>query len=229
LASMIIGFDYQTPEIIQEEFEELLSLRPSMCQFLIYGPPFGTPLYERLEKEGRLDDEVMSDNRKHDGFTLGFHHPSIGRKEMSAIQQRLYRQEFERLGPSVFRVVENMIMGYKNLKNHERPRVRDKARQIAIDAHATLPLISTSRKWVNAQTAVWLSNLQTRIELETGPMTRKEKLISYMAPAMIRYTDFKLRHDINQQAEFTKKEFRMSVKKKAIAKEISSEECIQTT
>jgi len=62
LASMIIGFDYQTPEIIQQEFDELMSMRPSMCQFLIYGPAHGTPAHERLKAEDRFRPEVMEDH-----------------------------------------------------------------------------------------------------------------------------------------------------------------------
>ena len=47
LASMIVGFPYQTPEIIEEELSGLLALRPGFTQFLIYGPVPGTPFHER--------------------------------------------------------------------------------------------------------------------------------------------------------------------------------------
>ena len=47
LASMIVGFDYQTPEIIEEELSGLLALKPCFNQFLIYGPVPGTPFLSR--------------------------------------------------------------------------------------------------------------------------------------------------------------------------------------
>ena len=47
LTSMIVGFDYQTPEVIAQEFEGLMKLKPALAQFLIYGPVPSTPFYQR--------------------------------------------------------------------------------------------------------------------------------------------------------------------------------------
>lgn len=209
LASMIIGFDYQTPEIIREEYEELLALRPSMCQFLIYGPAHGTPLHARLTAEGRIDPEVINDHHLHDGFTLGFRHPHIDRERMSAIQRGLYREEFARLGPSVFRVVEDRLAGYTNLRGHPTPRVRAKAERYRRLAHSAMSLIPGSRRHVNAATSGWLAGLQRRIADATGPMTLAERAAALVVPAAIRYTEFKLRHELGQQPEFTRRTFRM--------------------
>src|SRR3989338_11347632 len=73
LASMVVGFDYQNEEIIREELDGLLSLKPTLGQFLIYGPVPGTPFYERVMKEGTLRDEFKGEPekfyRRADGFT----------------------------------------------------------------------------------------------------------------------------------------------------------------
>jgi len=209
LASMIIGFDYQTPEIIREEYEELLSLRPSMCQFLIYGPAYGTPLHARLSAEGRIDPEVMSDHHVQDGFTLGFKHPHIGRDEMSAIQRGLYREEFARLGPSVFRVVEDRLEGHLELLGSAIPRVRAKAARYGREAHRAMSLMPASRRHLNAGVGAWLERLQARIADATGPMTLAERAAALVVPGALRYTEFKLRHGIGQQPEFTRRTFRM--------------------
>lgn len=210
MASMIIGFDYQTPEIIREEYEDLLSLRPSMCQFLIYGPAHGTPLHARLTAEGRIDPEVMNDNHQfHDGFTLGFKHPHIGRDEMSAIQRGLYREEFARLGPSVFRVVEDRLAGHVELRESAIPRVRAKAERYGREAHRAMSLIPASRRRLNATVRAWLERLHARIAAATGPMTLAERAASLAVPGALRYTEFKLRHGIGRQPEFTRRTFRM--------------------
>ena len=39
-------------------------------------------------------------------------------------------------------------------------------------------------------------------------MTRRERLAAKLVPAMLRYTAFKLRHNIGQQPEFTRRTFR---------------------
>lgn len=209
LASMIIGFDYQTPEIIRQEFEELMSIRPSMCQFLIYGATRGTPLFDRLKKEGRLVEEIYRDNRLHDGFTLGFEHPHIGRDEMSAIQRNLFKMEFERLGPSIYRTVEDWLEGYNTLKDHPVLRVRAKAQVYKKSAHRAMTVIPASRRYVNGHVVGWLDQLQDRLGAATGPMTLKEKLLAKAAPALLWYTDMAVRLDIGQQPEFTERCFRM--------------------
>ncbi len=208
MTSMIIGFDYQTPEIIRAEFEELMGLRPTMCQFLIYGPAHGTPAYERMNSEGRLMADLYSDNTKHDGFSLGFLHPHIGPEEMSSIQRTLYKEEFERLGPSVFRAVDDWLTGIVNLRNHPVERVRAKAERYAEDAHRAMMVIPASMKYLNPESAARLEKLNARLAEHTGPLTAKERLWSMAAPAMLWYTSWKMAHGIGQQPEFTRKTFR---------------------
>jgi radical SAM superfamily enzyme YgiQ (UPF0313 family) len=208
MASMIIGFDYQTPEIIEQEYEDLLRLRPTMCQFLIYGPAFRTPAQARLRAEGRLSD-VMGNNRLHDGFSLGFRHPHIGPEEMSRIQRRLFRQEFGRLGPSVFRVIEDLLTGHLELRDHSAPRVRAKAEKYGRIAHRSAVLLPAGRRWVNASTRRWIDELQIRLERGTGPLTRSERMLARVMPAFLRYTDFKLRHGLDRQPAFSRRTYRM--------------------
>ncbi len=216
LASMIIGFDYQTKETIREEYEELLSMRPTMCQFLIYGPAHGTAAYKRMEAEGRLRPEMYNDNSKHDGFSLGFVHPHIGPDEMVSIQRGLFREEFKRLGPSVFRVVEDWLTGHVNLSKHPAERVRAKARNYGERAHRAMALIPASKKYVNPSTANWLDELYQRLVLKTGPMTWAERLGSRVVTAAAWYTSFKLRHDIGQQPEFSSRTFRMGTQARGL-------------
>ena len=200
---------YQTPEIRKREFNELMSLRPSSGQFMIYGPSHDTPLYHRLKREGRLIPEVVADRRKHDGFYLGHTHPHIGMEEMESTIRWMFHEEFERLGPSVFRVVEDWVAGYETLKDHPRPRVRAKARHYAASAHGAAMLIPASRRWVNPRVGKWLAELKQRVESSTGPLTRRERLASRLVPAMLWYTDFKLRHDLWQQPKLERKSWRM--------------------
>ncbi|MFZ5787740.1 MAG: B12-binding domain-containing radical SAM protein [Acidobacteriota bacterium] len=210
MASMIIGFDYQKRETIEEEYEELLSMRPTMCQFLIYGPAHNTPAYARLDAEGRIDHSVMSDHHLHDGFSLGFKHPNFTGPELEAIQRRLYREEFARLGPSVLRIGEDWLTGYEALRNHPAPRVRAKAEKYGRDAHMVMTLCDASTRYVNPAVARWIGDLKQRIAAATGPMTARERLIARAMPAALRYTDFKLRHGLDLQPTFTRRSFRMS-------------------
>jgi len=209
LASMIIGFDYQTPAIIQEEFEALMRLRPTMSQFLIYGPARGTPGYTRMVAEGRLLPEMARNTPRHDGFYSAYRHPTMQPAELDAIHRRLYREEFERLGPSVFRVVDDYLAGYLHLGAHPTPRIRAKAERYRQIAHRSMVLLPASRRHLSAPAAEGVDALLRRLVRETGPMTPRERVMSVLTEGMIRYTAFKLRHGLGQQPTFSRREYRM--------------------
>jgi radical SAM superfamily enzyme YgiQ (UPF0313 family) len=208
LTSMIIGFDYQTAETITQEYDELLSLRPSMAQYLIYGPVADTPLYHRLKSEGRLKTEAINDRTRHDGFSLGFAHPYISAIQMAKIQRRLYREEFERLGPAVFRVVDDWLAGYIKLRHHPAPRARAKALEYRNNARRCLPLIAASKRHVNRLVGAWLDELEQKLICETGPVTWREKMLARLAPLKLWQTHFKDRYRIGQQPESTRRSYR---------------------
>jgi radical SAM superfamily enzyme YgiQ (UPF0313 family) len=65
LSSMILGFDYQTADVIREELSEFLALKPTFAQFLIYGPTPGTPFFERVVREGRLHRELAENPERY--------------------------------------------------------------------------------------------------------------------------------------------------------------------
>jgi haloalkane dehalogenase len=217
LASMIIGFDYQTPEIIQQEFEDLVSMRPTMSQFLIYGPARGTPGYARLVAEGRLPPEAARDTPRHDGFSSKFLHPTMRPEELEAIHRRLYREEFSRLGPAVFRVVDDYLAGYLHLRDHPDARIRGKAERYRQVAHRSMMLMPASLRHLAAPSADWVGELLRRLGQETGPMTLKERLLARLAGGLIRYTQFKLRHDLGQQPDFSRRLYRMPGPLQALA------------
>ena len=208
IASMIIGFDYQTPEIIEEEFRELMVLKPSVCQFLIYGPAYGTPLYNRLKKEGRFLPTIDIPERW-DGFWLGFRHPHIDEKEMSRIQMGLYHKEFAIMGPSVFRILENQLKGYVTLRDHASARVRAKAQVYKDRARKALILIPASKRYLHHEINAWLDDLRKRIISETGDMTAREHLLSKLVPLLIKSADIKLRFNMGMQPRFTRRSYRM--------------------
>ncbi len=209
MASMIIGFDYQTPEIIRQEYEDLLKLGPTMSQFLIYGPAHGTPLFKRMQEEGRLNAESFADSSQLDGFSLTFEHPHIGKEEMEALQKSLYREEFERLGPAIFRCADTYLEGAINLADHPAPRVRAKAKAYAEIARRAKMVVKASKRHVSADAAAWLDQLGERMDAHTRPLTASERLLSTLSPALLWYTGAKMRLGIGEQPEFTERSWRL--------------------
>lgn len=209
LASMIIGFDYQTPEIIEAEFEELMRLRPSMSQFLIYGPAHGTPGYKRLVEAGRFRPEIRDDTSKQDGFYPAYTHPHMEPEQLLSIHRDLYRREFERLGPSIYRVVEDYLNGHVNLRGHRNERIRAKAAKYGQTAHESMVLMPGGLPYLNAPVRDWLAGLLERTRRETGPMNWKQRLQAKVVPVLMQLTRYKLEHGIGQQPESTQRSYRM--------------------
>ena len=122
---MIVGFDYQTPEIVAQELDGLMKLKPALGQYLIYGPVPGTPFHERVIKENLLQDVYTSDKdlfyRRADGFRTMMKHPTLSPAQIEDIQRWCFEQDFQRLGPSIYRVLETRFLGYLKLKDSPNP------------------------------------------------------------------------------------------------------------
>ena len=144
LTSMIVGFDYQTPEIVAQELDGLMKLKPALAQFLIYGPVPGTPFYERIIKENLLQDVYTTDKdlfyRRADGFRTMIKHPTLSPTQIEDLQNWCFEQDFQRLGPSIYRVLETRFLGYLKLKDSPNPVLRQKAEYYAHELRFAYPV-----------------------------------------------------------------------------------------
>ncbi len=62
MGGFIVGFDSDTPAIFQRQIEFIQESGIVSAMVGLLQAPYGTRLYERLEKEGRLLDEMTGDN-----------------------------------------------------------------------------------------------------------------------------------------------------------------------
>ncbi|KPK02747.1 MAG: hypothetical protein AMS20_11680, partial [Gemmatimonas sp. SG8_28] len=198
LASMIVGFPYQTPEIIAEELAGLLALRPVLAQFLIYGPSPGTPFYDRVVREGILLPEVAEDPERYYRRGTGFHamvsHPSMTSDQIEAAQEFCYREDFRRLGPVLHRSVERWLEGYLKLRESPSAFLRAKAELVAGDIRKAYPLFLVGRLFgPTPLVRRWIGGLQQRIHAALGSPTWKERLQSVAAVGLALWTGLKLR------------------------------------
>lgn len=198
LASMVIGFDYQSPEIIHAELQELLSLKPTFAQILIYGPTPGTPFYERVMKEKRLVDELARDRALYYQRCTGFYgmvrHPNLSGEELEQIQEKCFRTDFEKLGPSILRAVENWFLGYQKLYQEESPALRRRAERYRRDILQSLPIFLPV-KWFGPTPAVReaAQKLYQEIAHFFGPPSIITRLMSWGALVMAFWTHWMLR------------------------------------
>ena len=167
LGSFIVGLLQHDEKILKEDFEDFISLKPTLSQFLINTPSRGTPLYAQLEKEGRLFKNAP--NKNSDGFNLIFDHPNFTPEQLSKLQMSFYKEEYERLGPSPFRYVETELQGYKNLKNSSDPLLRARAKYYKKVCRSIYPLIPAGIRYApNKRICKWIKILSNELYHEFG-------------------------------------------------------------
>ncbi|MFQ5767164.1 MAG: B12-binding domain-containing radical SAM protein [Acidobacteriota bacterium] len=214
LASMILGFGYQTPEIIRKELDGLLSLKPALTQFLIYGPSPGTPFFERVVREGLLQPEVADDPdlfcRKGSGFYALVKHPSMQPAEIEAAQRGCFAEDFRRLGPSIYRSIDTWHLGYSKLKMSPSPYLRLKAARLAEEIRQVYPVFLAGRLLgPTREVRRRIAHLESRIHADLGRPTWIEQALSLVAVGLAVWTGLTLKLGLFQHPRLIRHTFRM--------------------
>ena len=122
LGSTIVGLEHHTPENIEAEIEHAVSHETDFHQFMLYTPVPGTPLYAEMRDAGRLIDVDLADIHGQDKFN--FQHAAISREESNHFLSGAFQRDFERNGPSLYRIARTTLEGWKRYKNDPDARVR---------------------------------------------------------------------------------------------------------
>ena len=69
--------------------------------------------------------------RRGDGFATMIKHPTLSADQIEQLQRWCFNEDFQRLGPSIFRTLEGRLLGYQKLKNSPNPWLRRKAEYYA--------------------------------------------------------------------------------------------------
>jgi radical SAM superfamily enzyme YgiQ (UPF0313 family)/anti-anti-sigma regulatory factor len=214
LASMIVGFDYQTPEIIKAEHRKLMSMKPDLCQFMIYNPNPGTPLYDKVKAGGLLRQEYASDPARYWKWASGFKsllvHPRMTAAEIEGMQQYCFKQDFRELGPSIYRVAETMLTGYLKHKDSPNAFLRLKAERYAGELRKAYPVFLSGELFApTLRTRASVHRLKKRVYANFGRPTLLHKIMSWGAVAAALWTSFKLRFNIFQDPALSRKGWRL--------------------
>ena len=214
LTSMILGFDYQTPEVLAQELDGLMRLKPALAQFLIYGPVPGTPFYERVIKENLLQEVYTSDRdlfyRRADGFATMIKHPTLSAAQIEELQRWCFQEDFERLGPSIFRTLEARLLGYKKLKDSPNAFLRNKAAFYAKELRASYPAFLAGRVFgPNPRIRRWVKELEQQVQSELGCPSARERSKSLLALGAAAWTGLTLKLKLFQHPKLQRTAYRM--------------------
>src|SRR5208283_2155560 len=92
-------------------------------QFMLYTPVPGTPLYREMKEQGRMLDSVdLADI--HGQFKFNFQHAAISREDSKRFLDWAFLHDFESNGPSLYRMCQTMLQGWRRYRDYPDPRVR---------------------------------------------------------------------------------------------------------
>ena len=175
LGSTIVGLEHHTPENIALEIEHAVAHNTDFHQFMLYTPVPGTPLYEQVESEGRLLPDVdLADIHGQDHFN--FEHAAIPREQSKTLLDWAFRLDFEKNGPSIYRLARTMREGWLRYHNDPDPRVRERMRQAGRELRhgygAALFAMEKYMRRQNLDVALRIRDLRKAMERDWGLMTR---------------------------------------------------------
>jgi radical SAM superfamily enzyme YgiQ (UPF0313 family) len=175
LGSTIVGLEHHTPDNIQQELEHAVTHATDFHQFMLYTPVPGTALYSQMVSEGRMLDGVdFADIHGQDKFN--FRHRAISREDSKRWLDWAFRRDFERNGPSLYRVCRTTLEGWKRYRNDPDPRIRARfeweARSLRSVYSALLWAMEHHLKKTNPAVSGQIRALRQEIGREFGLISR---------------------------------------------------------
>lgn len=215
--STIIGLEHHTPDNIAEEIEHAVGHQTDFHQFMLYTPVPGTPLYREIADQGRLLSEIeMADI--HGQYKFNFQHNAISRDDSKRFLDWAFWRDFERNGPSLYRMCRTMLEGWKRYKDYPDLRVRERftreMKKVSTAYNAALWAMEREFRKVNQQVSEDIRSLRREIQKEfplvgrvtssvLGPVLlwsarREEKLLAegrtYEPPTIIERSHWVMAH-----------------------------------
>jgi radical SAM superfamily enzyme YgiQ (UPF0313 family) len=173
--STIIGLEHHTPDNIGPEIDRAIAHDTVFHQFMLYTPMPGTALYSQVAAEGRLLDDVDFADI-HGQFKFNFRHSAISRDESKTLLDLAFRRDFERNGPSLYRLMRTMLHRWRLYRSDADPRVRARvtvaAGQLRAGYGAALWAMERYLRGSNAAVSDRIRSLRLEIEREFGVVTR---------------------------------------------------------
>jgi radical SAM superfamily enzyme YgiQ (UPF0313 family) len=175
LGSTIVGLEHHTPENIEAEIEYAVSHDTDFHQFMLYTPVPGTPLFAEMTEQGRMLEGVdLADIHGQNAFN--FKHAAISREDSKRFLDWAFRRDFERNGPSIYRICRTTLDGWRRYKNDPDPRVQarfaSEAKNLRDGYAAALWAMERYLRRTNVELADKVGELRKEVGREFGLMSR---------------------------------------------------------
>jgi len=184
--STIIGLEHHTLDNIAEEIESAIDYQTDFHQFMLYTPVPGTPLYNEMAAQGRLLEDVeLADI--HGQYKFNFRHRAISRDDSKRFLDWAFRRDFERNGPSLYRMCQTMLQGWRRYRDYPDVRVRKRfhvqVRKLSGTYNAALWVMEREFRRVNRNVSERIHQLRREVEKEF-PVTARLAAVS-LGPVLL--------------------------------------------
>jgi radical SAM superfamily enzyme YgiQ (UPF0313 family) len=173
--STIIGLEHHTNENIADEIDYAVSHRTDFHQFMLYTPVPGTPLHKDMSEQGRLLEDVdLADIHGQDKFN--FQHAAISREDSKRFLDSAFQRDFEQNGPSLYRMCQTMLQGWRRYRDYPDARVRERftreSAKLRTAYNAALWAMEKHLRKVNRKVSEEIAALRREVEKEFGNVAR---------------------------------------------------------
>jgi len=180
LGSTIVGLEHHTPENIDQEIDFACAHRTDFHQFMLYTPVPGTPLFYQIQNEGRLLDNVdLADI--HGQFKFNFKHAAISQEQSKRFLDKAFERDFQLNGPSIYRICETMLHGWKRYKKDADARVRARfeweVEHLKTGYNAALWAMERRYREANSALSQQIRALRKQVEGEFGIISRVTRTV----------------------------------------------------
>ncbi|MFH1812376.1 MAG: B12-binding domain-containing radical SAM protein [Pseudomonadota bacterium] len=163
LGSMVVGWDGHTPENIGAELDAFVGLNPTFYQIVPLHPVPGTPLWQRIRREGRLIDGYRYQDDGAARSNFAFKHFDMA--QVDGLVRSTYRRLVDEGGPWPFRLCHNLWQGARDLAHSDDEALRRRARALERMVRSVLPMALASgllfrgsgfqRRWRSFVAELW--------------------------------------------------------------------------
>jgi hypothetical protein len=140
IGAWICGFDFQTRENVEEDLQSFISLEPTYQQLTRLCPFPGTPLWDKVAEEGRIDPSKVTTESISFFGGGGMKPKGFYDHELMGIIDGGYERLYETWGACTFRQWKVVMNGYEYCVDHADPLVRKRAAYHRMVARELYPL-----------------------------------------------------------------------------------------
>ncbi len=173
--STIIGLEHHTRDNIVQEIESAVDYQTDFHQFMLYTPVPGTPLYQEMAEQGRLLTDIEFADI-HGQYKFNFEHGAISREDSKRFLDWAFWRDFERNGPSLYRMCQTMLQGWQRYKDYPDPRVRERfareVKKLSSAYNAALWVMEREFRKVNRSVSEQIHKLRHEVEKEFPVIAR---------------------------------------------------------